>query len=853
MFVYLGMTSCSDEVEHLSCSASISFSPTVEHSWLPVTRTSEDTPHGTVIPLQTDDGEEFYLHMQYSDDIIPSPLTKDKDILVTRAVPVNSGNMYTSFGVSAYSYTDFWDGSQIPNFMYDVPIVKSGNSWAPSSDYYWPGSAYKIRFFAYAPTGNMAYRLSGQVAGTPTIVCTIPADVAEQKDLLVSSTSELDGDLNAVVNLAFQHALTAVRFVCGDDMQAGTVKSVALKNIYSNATYNMETGEWGDMRSRVSFLQELDRKTSGTANDTITAEPQTFMMIPQTLPDGAAIEIVFNDGTQDHTLKADIGNGVWPKGKTVTYKISTSSINWTYTLAVTNPDGFTYTGGTNRYSVTSYRENTKGVKEPVAWTTQYSTDDGVSWSDVKPDWLTAFTVSDNGSISAQSYNATVCAQTCMVSENHTAILQGALPKGSESQPYNLSNKEGKPEVENTANCYVVNAPGVYSFPLVYGNAIKNGKHNKSSHTSAVSGGLVLKSFINHCGVAITSPYIADNKGCIPVKAELVWQDAPSLITDIEHNKGGNGGYISFKVNQATIRQGNAVIAIKDGNNAVLWSWHIWVTDEKLDETIEVTNFQKKKYNFMPVNLGWCDGYQTDYAERSCKVRFIAGNKKEEFVIMQSSHADWSGGNSPYYQWGRKDPFLPNGGNDNSNKIWYAADGTSSTAGPEMRNLSTKSACIKNCILNPNVMQNQEEGGSYINLWSVNNNTYIANDNEVVKTIYDPCPVGFKLPAGNAFTGFTPTGKNVAVSQINGTWDSTKKGWNFYTNSTKDKTVFFPTSGFRSRYNGEVRSVGQSGYWWAAIPNDLNDGYVLGCVLLGSVNPLRRSSKAYGNEVRPVRE
>lgn len=95
------------------------------------------------------------------------------------------------------------------------------------------------------------------------------------------------------------------------------------------------------------------------------------------------------------------------------------------------------------------------------------------------------------------------------------------------------------------------------------------------------------------------------------------------------------------------------------------------------------------------------------------------------------------------------------------------------------------------------MHDQKEGGVYTNLWSVNNNTSIPEDAEVVKTIYDPCPVGFKLPAGDAFTGFTTTGKEATITnQINGSWDNTKKGWNIYTNSTKDKTIFFPASGFQ---------------------------------------------------------
>lgn len=61
-------------------------------------------------------------------------------------------------------------------------------------------------------------------------------------------------------------------------------------------------------------------------------------MIPQTLPDGAQIEVVFTDNSgTDYTLTADIKGTEWPIGKTVIYKISRSSINWTYELSVSMP------------------------------------------------------------------------------------------------------------------------------------------------------------------------------------------------------------------------------------------------------------------------------------------------------------------------------------------------------------------------------------------------------------------------------------------------------------------------------------------------------------------------------------
>lgn len=158
------------------------------------------------------------------------------------------------------------------------------------------------------------------------------------------------------------------------------------------------------------------------------------MMVPQTLPDGAQLEVVFTDNSSmDHTLTADLKGTVWPVGKTVTYKISSSSINWTYTLAVTSPADFTYEGGTQQYNVTSYRQNTKGVKEAVTWTAQYSEDGGASWSNTRPGWLDAFTVSGNGGDTPQSYNATVIAQTGVeANPQHTAALQNASVKGTET-------------------------------------------------------------------------------------------------------------------------------------------------------------------------------------------------------------------------------------------------------------------------------------------------------------------------------------------------------------------------------------------------------------------------------------
>ena len=852
------LSSCEDDLERDKTSTSISFTPEIQAGWGPLARsmTGTDMPRGSVSPLQGG-RTPLYLHTLYTDSIAVSSFSKGEDAAarMTRAARVSAENMYDHFGVSAYAYTGDWDESRTtPSYFYNATATRSGSDYTLSSAYYWPGASYKMRFFAYAPKENARYVFSGQgQAGSPRISVTVPEEVGQQEDLLVAQSAELNGNSNTAVALTFNHALTAVRFVCGNDMRGGTVKQVRLKNVYSKGIYNMGTQTWSGLDTPATFSQTLDKVTTGTADEALTSEAQTFMMLPQRLPEDAQIEVLFTDDTHtDHTLTADIKGSEWPMGKTVTYKISSSSLNWTYTLDVTALADFTYTGGTQQYRVTSYRQNAQGEKEAAEWTTQYA-EDGTTWTDTKPVWLTAFTASGTGGDSAQPCDATVEAQTGISNDLHTAALKAATAKGSETTPYDLSSSTGGSSVENTANCYVVSAPGYYSLPLVYGNAIKNAATNASAYTSTATGNNILNPFINHAGNGITDPYISGN-GCTPAKAELVWQDAMNLVTDIKYNAGYNGGNISFKVDRSSIRQGNAVIAIKDASDAILWSWHVWVTDEDINNVIEITNHQNVKYNFMPVNLGQCDGNTITYEERSCKVKFTAGDQSKEITIKQLANVIATGSNAPFYQWGRKDPLYPSNGMDNTTKIWYDKEGMPSTANPMQGTFSTGNDCIKNCILNPNLMHNKNFGdNTYYNLWSADNKTTSANDNLVIKTIYDPCPVGFKLPASNAFTGFTTTGESVSSStQVNGTWSSSEKGWYFYTNSEKTQSIFFPALGYRSYSTMRPGSIGTQGCFWSAHPVAKGNNYYLRTSSV-DVQPTYMVDRGFGYALRPCQD
>lgn len=242
---------------------------------------------------------------------------------VTRATPVSEGKFYDAFHVLAY-----WkkDGQLVQEQFYmDENVSDNGsNQWSSTDTYYWPGDGHSLQFYAWAPVD--AFIATPQAPTETTLEYTVPSDVSGQNDLVVTTTEELNGNSNIVVPLTFRHICTAVRFETGSQMQAGTISSVTLKGIKKTGTYDMATYTWALTEATDDFTQKLNHATTGTetAGSEVTSAAQTFMMLPQTLSDGATVEVVFVDGTTgtERTLSAPIAGTEWPQGKTVTYKIS---------------------------------------------------------------------------------------------------------------------------------------------------------------------------------------------------------------------------------------------------------------------------------------------------------------------------------------------------------------------------------------------------------------------------------------------------------------------------------------------------------------------------------------------------
>ena len=890
LFSVLLFASCQDDLQtSVHTGPGIRFSVSEDKEWH-ATRAAGSPAEATtprdsllgVLPLQAaDGGEGLYLHAMIADGIEVTGANGQTDEPQTRGSLVEADNFYDSFGVMASVYTGSWnEDSCLPDYMYNVKVTQA-SQWTTS--YYWPGSGQNIRFFAYAPyyqdlrDDESILRVSDKtVSGTPSIEYTVGDKILFHDDLLVAASGEMPGNSSSTVPLTFKHALTAINFVTGDDVTPGRITFCELKGVYASGTYHYASDSWDNQNRKRDYGFWGGETLDGSADQPLTSsfDKWWFFLIPQTLPEDATLEVGFIDdltGTE-RTLTASIAGQVWPMGKTVTYRISTSSISVIPTFEVTQPEPLLYNERNTNFSITSYitvsREGEETKTIPLAWTAEFVEEDGSGGYRTiqRPDWIMAFQESGMGGTQSSKLYFAVEEQQGVTSNPHDEVLQSAAPV---SGTYDLSTKGGTTAM-NTANCYAINAPGSYSLPLVYGNAIKEGNENFSAYLFSP------QKFVNHLDMAIGNPYIYNNANCTPDDAVLVWQDEENLVTNVRLSPDKHN--LIFDVPQATIKQGNAIVAVRDKDSRIMWSWHIWVTDfvPGLDPTVEerydpvktprdkvVTNYQGAQYTFMGANIGWCDAGTTTYDDRSVKVRFTQAETGSTQVITltQASHSVVNSGNQTYFQFGRKDPMLGairdvNG--STVDKTFYPGSYSFDKSG-------TGKVTIGTSIQKPHVFFNY--GSAKPQDWSAttyNNLWHISGP----KTIYDPSPVGYQLPLQDAFKGFTYNGNyvfgNYFLSRFNSPYTSTTDytdnfGWEFYCNKmtgegsydTAGGTIFFPALCYRHRENGSVNLLGDTGYYWAASPFSNDEGYSL--FFTGtSIWPVN-NGRTSGFAVRPVRE
>ena len=796
------------------------------------------------------------------------------------------------FSAIAYRGTSATSISTTPWF-YNAEVNANG-TLANTQVWSW-GEPY-ARFYAVYPQVTTSYSkltlAPSTNTSTPYVNIEVEPGVQNQKDLMTACSGTTPIHYNTLgtapaVPLQFQHAMTAIRFKIGDRL-SGTHKitKIEIVGAKSKGKFTLPSSvqatagasfnsAWSDVSTPATFtLDGISVNTSGHVNETIVGKDDdnfTFYMIPQSAA-GIKVKVYF-DNQASPAIVAPF-TGTWKAGTTKTYALSQSDNNLKYTFEATpNPTEAANTeGATTSYQITSYVDDDKQHR-PVKWkVVSYDADgDGTFSMSEKPDWLTIPNEGRTTTQDVEQYTATFKANQRDVLADFNNAMKTADPVTN----YNLANATGANAIENTANCYVISAPGTYRIPLVYGNAIERSTTNSSAYTSSktkVMGSeeFVLQEFVDHNDHKITSPYInLQNAGDPATKAKVVWEDCQDIVTTPAVTGSGADSYLTFTIDKNKLQNGNAVVAVTNATGTVMWSWHLWFTPKSSLKKIPFTS-GGTTYNFMTDNLGWKYTKWTGGLKREVVVKIEqqaeTGEKKTATITLkQAPGNNVREGYGNLYQWGRKDPlpgtdnFYPNTAPNIGYKFndGYAIVGDQVADYTDPANIQRmEKRTIGLSIREPGIMLPKVGGGKlswtyrqYINLWSADNDSYAGTVRNGKKTIYDPSPVGFKVPDAYAFKDFSLTG---AV------WS-----YGYTLKANNDKEIYFQAGGYRDGNDGKLKLVGSYAFYWVGIATKRGatggPGYGLRIKMLkGTLSaPINPSddygNRAYGYGLRPVAE
>ena len=320
----------------------------------------------------------------------------------------------------------------------------------------------------------------------------------------------------------------------------------------------------------------------------------------------------------------------------------------------------------------------------------------------------------------------------------------------------------------TANCYIVSKSGSYKFPAVKGNS--------SESVGAVKSVEVLwESF----GTS-TAPNVGD------------------LIKSVSYSDG----YITYQTADV-FKEGNAVIAARGAYDEILWSWHIWLTDEP----------------------------------GTCSYRNVDPLVMDRNLGATSATPGEVGALGLLYQWGRKDPFL------GSSSISSSVEAKSTITWPSAVSSSSSRGTVAYATEHPTtfITYNTDNYDWYYSDTSSTDNTRWQS----TKTIYDPCPAGWRVPDGGSNGVWNKAGFNYQ------SYDSSDEGMLFGSGISSPAT-WYPAAGYRDRNDGALDDVGYRGNYWSLTP-DGDFAYYLYFSYDGSVGPRYSTFRPYGQSVRCLQE
>lgn len=241
----------------------------------------------------------------------------DKNGVNTKGTPYDELTEYDSVRVNVFSHTSQYEAADNRDvaFFRDIKLEQESTNWNCTPPMFWP-MGQMLSFFAYssdipfADAGISFKRSTGESPIVESILYKVPSDVNKQPDLLVSA--KLDQTEVNNVSLIMKHALSCISFVGTAPKKGAYVKSVTLRNVYSEGTLplNDDTIAWTPTGSKgatvfvagIDTLKELEKDP--LKNDYLMTDSGYLMMIPQELKD-AAIDVLYwnkKDDTENKVI-----------------------------------------------------------------------------------------------------------------------------------------------------------------------------------------------------------------------------------------------------------------------------------------------------------------------------------------------------------------------------------------------------------------------------------------------------------------------------------------------------------------------------------------------------------------------
>lgn len=291
---------------------------------------------------------------------------------------------------------------------------------------------------------------------------------------------------------------------------------------------------------------------------------------------------------------------------------------------------------------------------------------------------------------------------------------------------------------------------------------------------------------------------------------ILWQSTPNLINNIS---GVVNGTVTLSAGNSL---GNAVIAAYDGANGtgtILWSWHIWVTDYA--PSFSGTMASNGAVHYYDASVA--KGYMMDR-----NLGALNANQYDQGTDSWGMH----------YQWGRKDPIPGSAATSNLESIIYRATGGGFSYNT-YNDLcaSTGPVSIATAITTPGVFYRNMAGGD----WNATPNNDLWG-NEVRKTIFDPCPYGWKVPPIGIWS-------NYSEASIVGGFN---RGYVY--RYSGNNTAWYPGSGYREERSGAPNDVVIRGLLWPS--SAVGAGFIY---QYDYVHSTHGADYAQGFSVRCIRE